>query len=77
MMSAGGETTKRTYEKISNMAKTVAGWRETRTAALSPASVNPKMQRVPGAVFGTVFGSVSVRADPAFAQESESLHPLI
>lgn len=35
------------------------------------------MQRVPGAVLGTVFGSVSFRADPAFAQEPESLHPLI
>ena len=45
--------------------------------ALSPASVNPKMQRVSGAVLGTIFRSVSFSTDPAFAKEPEPLHPLI
>jgi hypothetical protein len=67
----------RAHEKSTNQNQTVLGYREDRAEALSSPSVNPKMQRVPGAVLGTVFGSVSFRADPAFAEESESLHTLI
>lgn len=67
----------RAHEKTTNQNQTVLGYHEDRAEALSSPSVNPKVQRVPGAVLGTVFGSVSFRADPPFAQESESLHPLI
>lgn len=67
----------RAHEKTTNQNQTVLGYHEDRAGVLSPASVNPKMQRVPGALLGTVFRAVSFSADPPFAQESEPLHPLI
>lgn len=48
----------RAHETITNQNQTVPGYHKDRAAALSPAAVDPQMQRVPGAVLGTVFRSV-------------------
>ena len=65
------------YEKTIYVGQTLPRYRQDCAAVLSPAAVNPQMQRVSGAVLGTVFRSVSFSADPAFAQEPEPLHALI
>src|SRR5262245_35788287 len=72
-----GDSTEGAYEKTIYLGQTLHTYRKDRAAFLSPAAVNPKVQRVPGTVLRSVFRSVSFGADPSFAQEPEPLHPLI
>ena len=65
------------YEKTFNTDQAVAGEHKNRAAALSPAAVGDKMQRVLGAVPGRVCRSVSSCANPAVSQEPQALHALI
>ena len=72
-----GDSTEGAYEKTIYVGQTLPTYRKDRAAVLSPAAVNPKVQRVPGTVLRSVFRTFSFGADPPFAQKSEPLHALI